>query len=369
MNVEKEELRPLGLAIRNFSARMNTMPARPIWRLAKVSVDTNAVFYSGAAQGRKSVAAICRRSGLELMAEPRGESYASARWKQLQKAVTAVFDLRVTKGPDMATANYELGVAMTLGKPIVILIAEGQSLPFDVDIDPTVLSGGPQDTGVIAMAIDQSIFWTYPRLSGDAPLKTLEHVLALYSRPHQDIYVDQTLRMLSDLRKTPDPLAITRTLVTLFDYLKDGETMLIHPRWSPVYAEEDKRRLFHVMPFTPKEWADKITEVTRKVCEAASVKYVRGDEVDEPNVIRSIWEEIARATHVLVDLTGFNANVALELGIAHTLGKRILRVGQADPASHVFKSISKFRVQSYDAQRLKETLGREIRDFLRPSNI
>jgi nucleoside 2-deoxyribosyltransferase len=363
MNVEKEELCPLGLAIRNFSARMNTMPARPIWRVAKVPVDTNAVFYSGAAERRPSIAAVCRRSGLKVMAEPKGESYASARWKQLQKAVTTVFDLRVTEGPDMATVNYELGVAMTLGKPIVILIAKGQKLPFDVDIDPIVLDGS-EDTVAIAMAIDQSVVWTYPRLYGDASSNTLEHVLSLYSRPHQDIYVDQTLRMLIDFRKAPDPLAITRTLVTLFDYLKDGETMLIHPRWSPVYAEQDKPRLFHVMPFKPKQWADRITEVTREVCEAAGVKYVRGDEVDEPNIIRSIWEEIAQATHVLVDLTGFNANVALELGIAHTLGKKILVTTDGDPKLHVFKSISRFRVKRYDAKRLKETLGREIREFL-----
>lgn len=364
MNVEKEELRPLGLAIRNFSARTNTMPARPIWRVARVPVDTNAVFYSGAAEGRPSVVAVCRGSGLELMAEPKGESYASARWKQLQKAITAVFDLRVTDRPDMARVNYELGIAMTLGKPIVILIAEGLSLPFDVDIDPIVLAGGPQDAVAIATAIDQSVVWLYPRSRADASSNTLGYVLSLYARPHQNIYVDQTLRMLTDFRKAPDGLAITRTLVTLFDYLKDGETMLIHPRWSPVYSEQDKPRLFHVMPFRPKKWADRVTAVTREVCEAASLRYVRGDEVDEPNVIRSIWEEIARATHVLVDLTGFNANVALELGIVHTLGKRILMVGQGDPASHVFKSISRFRVQSYDAKRLKETLGREIREFL-----
>jgi hypothetical protein len=364
MNVEKEELRPLGLAIRSFSARMNTMPARPIWRVAKVPVDTNAVLYSGVGEGRKSVVAICHRLGLKVTTEPKGESYASARWKQLQKAVTAIFDFRSTDGPDMATVSYELGVAMTLGKPIVILTAEGQDLPFDVDIDPIVLDDGPQDAVAIATAIDQSVFWTYPRLSGDASSNTLEHVLSLYSRPHQDVYVDQTLRMLTDLRKAPDPLAITRTLVTLFDYLKDGETMLIHPRWSPVYTAQDEPRLFHVMPFKPEKWADRITGVTREVCDAAGVKYIRGDEVDEANVIRSIWEEIARATHVLVDLTGSNANVALELGIAHTLGKNILMTTDGDPGLHVFKSTSKFRGAGYDAKRLKNTLGRDIRKFL-----
>jgi hypothetical protein len=117
------------------------------------------------------------------------------------------------------------------------------------------------------------------------------------------------------------------------------------------------------MPFRP-EWADVVANATREICEGNSVMYIRGDEVKEPNVIRSIWEEIARATHVLVDLTGFNANVALELGIAHTLGRNVLMVGQGDPKSHVFQSISKFRVQSYNIKRLDETLGKEVRKFL-----
>ena len=39
-------------------------------------------------------------------------------------------------------------------------------------------------------------------------------------------------------------------------------------------------------------------------------------------------EEICRATHVTVDLTGLNPNVCLELGIAQTLGRRTLIIGR-----------------------------------------
>jgi hypothetical protein len=363
MTVEKEELRPLALEIRNFSARMHTMPARPIWRSANFPVDTNAVFYSGAAKGKQSIAAACRRSGLEIMAEPKGESYASARWKQIQKAVTAVFDLRVTEGPEMASVTYELGIALTLGKPVVVLVSKEQTMPFDVDVEPVVLTGEPKDDAALATAIDRPVVWTYPRSRADASSKTLEYMLSMYQRPQQNVYVDQTLSALAKLRKAPDPLAITRTLVKFFDYLKDGETMLVHPCWSPVYPEGNKPRLFHVMPFRP-QWADRVTTVTREVCGAASVKYVRGDEVAEPNVIHSIWVEIARATHVLVDLTGFNANVALELGIVHTLGKKVLLVGQDDTVDHLFASIRKLRVKDYSMKQLKQTLGSAIGGFI-----
>jgi hypothetical protein len=191
----------------------------------------------------------------------------------------------------------------------------------------------------------------------------LEYILSLYQRPRKNAYVDQMLSGLAELRKAPDPLAITRTLVKLFDYLKDGETMLVHPWWSPVYPEENEPRLFHVMPFRP-EWADEVTETTRKTCKTARVAYKRGDELDEPNVIRSIWEEIAWATHVLVDLTGFNANVALELGIAHTLGKKVLMVGQKNTVNSLFPSVRKLRVKEYSVKQLKQTLGAAIGDFI-----
>jgi hypothetical protein len=168
--------------------------------------------------------------------------------------------------------------------------------------------------------------------------------------------------MLSEIRKQPDPLTLTRTATKFFEYLNDGETMLIHPWFSPVFPEVNNPRLFHVMPFGPK-WAAKVTAVTREVCEAAGTKYVRGDEVAEPNVIRSIWEEIARATHVLVDLTDFNSNVTLELGIAHTLGRKVLMVGQGKTIDLLFPSIQKLRVQPYTISGLKQILGKTVRNF------
>ncbi len=67
-----------------------------------------------------------------------------------------------------------------------------------------------------------------------------------------------------------------------------------------------------------------------------SVEYIRGDHVLDADIIRSIWDNLCQATHVLVDLTGLNANVALELGIAHTLGRNVLLVSQDGPAQGWF---------------------------------
>jgi len=66
-----------------------------------------------------------------------------------------------------------------------------------------------------------------------------------------------------------------------------------------------------------------------------------------------------------VDITDFNANVALELGIAHALGRRTLIVAQrGNTLDRLFPSISKLRVHDYSLQDLDGTLGRTIGRFL-----
>jgi hypothetical protein len=363
LTVEKEELRPHCVSVRDFSSRMSTMLAYPVWGVGKIKVDTNMVFYSGPEKDHGNISEICRLSGLEKMAEPKGERYANARWEQLQKSIIAVFDFRSKIVMDLAAVSYELGIALTLGKPIVILVEEGQTLPFDVEIYPVGLNGGKNDSVLISDALDQAVAWISPRPPDDSAIKTLKYVLSLYTRPQPDLYADQTLRILSGLDKTPDPLAISRTLGTLFNYLKDGRTHLIHPGWPAVYPEDSGLRLFHVMPYRP-EWAQQICMLSREVTESSGVRYIRGDEMSEANIILSIWEEIAKADYILVDLTELNANVALELGIAHTLGKKILIVGQGDPNKYMFRSISKFRVHPYNINQPGNTLGIGLREFL-----
>ena len=360
VTVDQEELRPLALAVRRFSARMCPMIAQPIWSTARVPIDTTAAFCSGSSDLRRRLSKICNRIGLSLMGEPKGESIANARWKQLQKAMITIFDFRVEEGPALAAVAYELGIALTLGKPLVVVSRKERPLPFDVEVDPVTLSGDPHDDVKLALAIDQSIVWTYPRKRAKEFFITLDHVLAKYPRPQPDTYVDQTLRLLADQSKDRDPLTVNRTLAKFVDFLNDGTTVLIHPTWSPVYPKADHQSLFHVMPFRP-VWADEAAMVTRRMCKAMDIDYVRGDEVEDPNVIRSIWEQIAQATHIVADLTGFNANVALELGIAHTLGRTTLLVGQGDTVEQLFPMIAKLRVHSY---QVPDDLGALLRDFL-----
>jgi hypothetical protein len=144
---------------------------------------------------------------------------------------------------------------------------------------------------------------------------------------------------------------------------------LLFPAWPAEYPG-DTPRCFHVTPFRP--WSEGTRAAARETCAQSGVAYSRGDEADEQRILRGIWQEIGRANWVLVDLTGLNPNVALELGIAHALGKPCLNVYHAshDPDGHrpskLFPSIEKDQVHSYTDADGHQNLRAQLAKFLRP---
>jgi hypothetical protein len=359
--VEAEEFRPFATAVRAFSARAYTMFARPIWTGAGVAVDTNALLYSGPRRYAAQIASACRRVGMKLIEPPAGSGFADARWQQIQRALVGVFDFRAADGAERAAVAYEFGIALTLGRPVVILVEAEQMLPFDVDRDPVVVESGSSESAKLEEAIRAAIVSTYASVRGGGVITTLDETLSRYRRPHDDVYVDQTLRLLAEQQTEPDRLTISRTLAKLVQFLGAGGMCLISPAWPAAYPDDADKRLFHVMPFSPC-WATDVADEARAACRTIDARYIRGDEVTAPDVIRSIWEELARATHVLVDLTGFNANVALELGIAHTLGRSCMLVGQGSTVRSLFPMIAKQRLYTYS----KPTqLGAYVTEFLK----
>lgn len=64
-------------------------------------------------------------------------------------------------------------------------------------------------------------------------------------------------------------------------------------------------------------------------------------------MLASIWEETACASHVLVDLSGFNLNVCLELGMADAMGRDTLLIGRQGTPETRFSAIDKRRIHTY----------------------
>lgn len=83
-----------------------------------------------------------------------------------------------------------------------------------------------------------------------------------------------------------------------------------------------KLECFVLMPFAPK--FDLIfEEVLRPAIEDVGLVPVRADQIyGNKRIMQDIWNNIKTARLILAELTGRNANVLYELGLAHSLGKQ-----------------------------------------------
>lgn len=81
---------------------------------------------------------------------------------------------------------------------------------------------------------------------------------------------------------------------------------------------------FVMMPFG--QWMDAYyREIYVPAIREAGLEAVRADELfSTGSVIEQIWEQISRAKVLLADLTGKNANVFYELGLAHAANKPVV---------------------------------------------
>ena len=123
-----------------------------------------------------------------------------------------------------------------------------------------------------------------------------------------------------------DPVKFQDALNTLNSYLGANEHEILLPRWPGDYPDPRAPRCFAVMPF--REEQQRAYAAVAAAAHKAGIEPVRGDVAEGQQIIESIWEEICRATHITADLTGFNLNVCLELGIAHTLGRPTRLIGR-----------------------------------------
>lgn len=122
---------------------------------------------------------------------------------------------------------------------------------------------------------------------------------------------------------------------------------------------------FVMMPFG--EWFDRYyQEIYVPAVREAGFEPVRADELfNTGSVVEQIWEQIEKSQVLLADLTGKNANVFYELGLAHAARKPV--VFAAAQIDDVPFDLRHLRVIVYDVREPKwaATLSRQITDFLK----
>lgn len=122
---------------------------------------------------------------------------------------------------------------------------------------------------------------------------------------------------------------------------------------------------FVMMPFGP--WMDRYyQDIYSPAIREAGFEPVRGDELfSTGSVVEQIWEQIEKAPVLLADLSGKNANVFYELGLAHAARKPV--VFTASTVEDVPFDLRHLRVIIYDVREPEwsKNLRQSITDYLR----
>ena len=147
----------------------------------------------------------------------------------------------------------------------------------------------------------------------------------------------------------------------------------INPLFGPASYAVDERLAFVPMPF--KEDLTRIyREIVKPVVEAAGLVCRRADDLKTTRaIIQDIWKAICEARLVIADLTGLNANVAYELGIAHTVGKETILIYQLNPGEDLtfpFDLAHIRRIEYHDSatggRKLELDLAETVKSALNP---
>jgi hypothetical protein len=110
--------------------------------------------------------------------------------------------------------------------------------------------------------------------------------------------------------------------------MNDDRWILVNPvifqgrGYSP---REDQ--VFVIMPFSPK-WSKIVWETIKSTITGLQFRCLRSDEQYGQQILEDIWSGICEASIVIADVTGRNANVYYELGIAHVMGRRVVLLSQ-----------------------------------------
>ena len=114
--------------------------------------------------------------------------------------------------------------------------------------------------------------------------------------------------------------------------LKDESSIIVKPMFPPVKEKTDSKLVFILMPYKEEKNLQEVYyNFTKPIVESFGLNCRRADDIFKHQMImEDIWEHICTTRFVISDLTDKNTNVFYELGMAHTVGKRVILITQND---------------------------------------
>jgi hypothetical protein len=145
---------------------------------------------------------------------------------------------------------------------------------------------------------------------------------------------------------------------------RHSKGMAVTPSFGRPNNPDEKIDVFVLMPFKAK--MEKVyTNHIKKVGDELGLVIRRADEIFAPRpFMEKVWDGICAAQLILADCTEKNANVFYEIGMAHTVGKKVVLITRSD--KDIPSDIKHFDYipYIYDPEGV-ETLINKLKEFLK----
>jgi len=158
--------------------------------------------------------------------------------------------------------------------------------------------------------------------------------------------------------------------------IKITSLIQINPLFGPASYSLDERLIFVLMPFN-ENLTTVYNTIIKPTVESHNLVCRRADDLKTNKAImHDIWKAICESRFIIADLTGLNANVMYELGIAHTIGKETIlinQIGVEESVKFPFDITHIRRIEYVDSavggKKLEEDLSQTIKHLLNPPSI
>ena len=118
------------------------------------------------------------------------------------------------------------------------------------------------------------------------------------------------------------------------------------------------------MPYS-QDWSSAVEKIILEACTSAGLDFEIAKNMPGRFIPNDIWRGITRAGVLVADLSGANANVAYEVGLADVLGKQIILIGQDSEVPFDFQAQRLIRYQNSlpGSLTLREELESRLRRY------
>jgi len=108
-----------------------------------------------------------------------------------------------------------------------------------------------------------------------------------------------------------------------------SDKVVVDPHWPGRNFEVEDDLCFVLMPFS-EPWSDDVWELLQNIIrDECHMRPRRADMENGRIIMHDIWEGISKARYVIADLTARNPNVTYEVGLADTIGKPVILLSQS----------------------------------------